>query len=80
MKDATAAATMSDPLMNGWVGRRRWVVASRPDPIPDEPLTDDADEQLELAGQDPLRAWRRGQAMLASRAYPADQFGPARRE
>ena len=79
MKDAAAAAAMSDPLMNRWF-RRRWIVAGYPNPMPDEPLTHGIDEQLELAGLDLLRAWRRGQAVSASRTYRADQFDLARPE
>jgi hypothetical protein len=59
MRDAAAAAAMSDPNRNRWF-RRRWVEANAVDPTlvcveQDEP-------DLDLLGRELLAAWRRERA------------------
>lgn len=67
MRDAAAAAAMSDPENNRWF-RRRWaeiaVVPTTPasDGIAEGGATPPADDDLILAGQDLLWQWRRERA------------------
>jgi len=56
MRDAAAAAAMSDPERNP-AFRRRWTERAESLPMPACTLEQDAD--LELAGRQLLAAWRR---------------------
>lgn len=60
MRDAAAAAAMSDPERNRWFSRR-WAEAGADLP-PVEPTPSSAVQDLELVGRELLAAWRRERA------------------
>ncbi len=60
MRDAAAAAAMSDPERNRWF-KRRWADAD-PALYPIEPESSPGPQSLELIGSELLAAWRRERA------------------
>ena len=60
VRDAAAAAAMSDPEQNRWF-KRRWAEHG-PVQSPSEPASPPATQDFELIGRELLAAWRRERA------------------